>query len=247
MLSNFISAFRRNISDKYQPSGDGRYERKFVVDRLNYWQIESIIRHHPVAFKEIFKKRQINNIYLDTVDFKTYFDNVYGNTTRIKVRIRWYGDTFGPVDKPVLELKIKNGLAGRKLSFPLNPFVLDKTFDQETLKRALNHEELPVWVKEKLSGYYPALLNCYLRKYFASPGRKVRITIDEKMTYYGISARSNSFIQKYEEKRAVILEMKYDLEMAYVASDISQRFPMRMTKSSKYVNGIDLFYPHLAT
>ncbi|MEN8223865.1 MAG: hypothetical protein ABFS05_00775 [Bacteroidota bacterium] len=55
------------------------------------------------------------------------------------------------------------------------------------------------------------------------------------------------FIQKYEEKNAVILEMKYPLNAAYIASDISQHLPMRMTKSSKYVNGIDVFQPHLAT
>lgn len=247
MLSNFVSSIRKNILEKYKPSGDGRYERKFVVDKLNAQQIESIIKHHRAAFSEIYKKRQINNIYLDTIDLKTYFDNVYGNTRRIKVRIRWYGDTFGAVKKPVLELKIKNGLAGKKLSFPLNPFILDETFDQETLKAALDHSELPLWVVEKLSGYYPSLLNSYLRKYFISFDKKIRVTIDEKMMYYSIGRRNNSFIKKYEEKKAVIVEMKYDLENAFIATDISQRFPMRMTKSSKYVNGIDLFNPQLAT
>lgn len=208
MFSSLISVLRKNIPGKYHPSGEARYERKFVVKRLSYKQIESIIKHHPAAFREIYKQRQINNIYLDTHDLKTYFDNVYGNTTRIKVRIRWYGDTFGAVEKPVLELKIKNGLAGKKLSFPLNPFTLDNTFDQDTLKRALNHPELPAWVTEKLSGYFPALLNNYLRQYYSAHDNKIRITIDEKMTYYGISSRNNSFIRKYEEKSAVIIEMK---------------------------------------
>ncbi|HSG67577.1 MAG TPA: polyphosphate polymerase domain-containing protein [Bacteroidales bacterium] len=244
---NILSAISKRINDAVRPSEGRRYERKFALRSFDFHQVLNMIKHHPDGFREIYSKRQVNNIYLDTLDLKTYFDNVHGNTTRVKVRIRWYGDTFGTVDKPVLELKIKNGLSGKKRSFQLNPFTLDRNFTIDTLKEALEHPVLPAWVKEKLSGYRPSLLNSYLRNYFVSSDRKVRITIDEKLTYYRIGARNNSFVQHFQDPGAIIVEMKYDLEASDSASAISQHFPMRMTKSSKYVNGIDIFHPELAT
>ena len=41
---------------------------------------------------------------------------------RIKSRIRWYCEIFCVIEKPVLELKIKNSLLGRKESYPVNTF-----------------------------------------------------------------------------------------------------------------------------
>lgn len=241
-----ISAIRDKLHTAKNPS-KGRYERKFLITTHDLRQVEAMIRINPAGFREIFKQRQINNIYLDTLDFKSYYDNVYGNTTRVKVRVRWYGETFGYIEKPVLEMKIKNGLAGRKRNYRLNPFTLDKSFTHETLTAALAHPMLPAWVKENLAPYRPALLNSYMRKYYVSSDRKARVTLDEKMAYYPIAGRNNSFIQRYEEKKAVIMELKYDPGAADKASDITQYFPMRMTKSSKYVNGVSIFHTNLAT
>lgn len=246
MFHDLITTIKNRIAERSVAENKGRYERKFVVTGLKYQQILSIIKHHPAFFREIFRQRQINNIYLDTPDLKSFFDNVYGNTHRTKIRIRWYGETFGPVNKPVLEMKIKSGLAGRKRSYALNPFMLDTSFDRDSLHAALAHPRLPAWVTEKLSAYVPALLNTYKRQYFLSANRKMRLTVDEHMTYYAIGAWNNTFVKKYVEREAVIVEMKYDLESAYLASDITQHFPMRMTKSSKYVNGVEIFNPQLA-
>lgn len=247
MINKVIAAIRNTGTFFYRPVGTARYERKFVVSHFNLKQIESAIKHHPLMFREIYKKRQINNIYLDTIDLKTYFDNVYGNTHRVKIRIRWYGSTFGNIEHPVLEMKIKTGLAGKKQSFPLNPFSLEKDFGRETLVQMLEKSTLPDYVREKLTAYRPVLLNCYSRKYFASSDKTVRITIDDGMAYWGLSSRNNNFIRKHIDRQNIIVEMKYGLESAYVASDISQHFPHRMTKSSKYVNGIELFNSHLST
>jgi len=244
---NLVSVIRKKLASDENTTGNGRYERKFVVKKFDIRQLESILMLHPAMFREKFKKRKINNIYLDTPAMNSYFGNVYGNAARMKVRIRWYGNTFGPVERPVLELKIKNGLAGKKMSFELNQFTLDKNFNRDTLKSLLDHKDIPEWTKTELASYQPVLLNSYFRKYFVSDDKKIRITLDEGMTYYQASPQNNSFIRKHEDKDSLIIEMKYTLDNAFVASDISQHFPMRMTKSSKYVNGIDIFYPQLAT
>ena len=247
MITKAISEFKNWLDEISRPIGIFRYERKFVVDRFNVHQLEGILKRHPAFFREIYRKRKINNIYLDTADLKTYFDNVYGNTDRVKVRIRWYGETFGHIESPRLEFKIKSGLSGKKRTYALSSFTLDKNFSNETLTEIFGTSDLPDQVREKLKKYQPALLNNYFRKYFISQDKKVRVTIDNNMTYYRISSRNNTFIRKKVEWQNVIVEMKYDPGSAFIASDISQHFPMRMTKSSKYINGIEIFNPHLST
>ena len=97
-----------------------RYERKYFITEITYGDIDSIVKLHPAMFSEIFHKRSVNNIYFDSPDLNNYFDNIDGNMYRVKSRIRWYGRTFGVIEKPVLELKIKNGLLGRKECYSVN-------------------------------------------------------------------------------------------------------------------------------
>ena len=85
-----------------------RYEKKFVINEMSLLEIEHLIKFSPQVFSEIFNERRVNNIYLDSLELENYYENIVGNSERIKIRIRWYGKTFGFVFKPVLEIKIKN-------------------------------------------------------------------------------------------------------------------------------------------
>ena len=87
-----------------------RYERKFFIDNMSKRKVESIIKLNPANFKEIYKERIINNIYLDSLSKNSYTDNIDGNMERTKSRIRWYGSSFGEIANPILEFKIKKGL-----------------------------------------------------------------------------------------------------------------------------------------
>jgi hypothetical protein len=167
-----------------------RYERKFVVPYLIKDEVEAVIKNNPAFFREIYSERKINNIYLDTVDYKNYFDNVLGNADRTKVRIRWYGEPKEIIEKPVLELKIKRGLVGTKLSFPI------ESFKKYELGRKVFHiifrkAYLPDWLFDKLKNHRIALFNSYIRKYYLSSCRRFRVTIDSDLTYSGILAQDN--------------------------------------------------------
>ena len=83
-------------------NNDYRFERKFFISDIDVYQVKSLIRFHPNLFSQIFHERFVNNIYFDTENFKNYFDNIGGNMDRMKIRIRWYGDCFMFIDKPVL-------------------------------------------------------------------------------------------------------------------------------------------------
>ena len=71
-----------------------RYERKFLITDSTYSEVIVLIKNHPKIFREIFSKRLVNNIYLDTWDRKSYHENDSGISERIKYRIRWYGNIF---------------------------------------------------------------------------------------------------------------------------------------------------------
>ena len=96
-----------SLKNKNKTTKNFRYERKFIAPALTYSEIKSTIKHHPYMFSEIYHQRHINNIYFDTINLNNLSANVDGFSNRIKIRIRWYGDLFGRIKKPVLELKIK--------------------------------------------------------------------------------------------------------------------------------------------
>ena len=146
---------------------DFRFERKYVVPEMSPDRIKHLILHHPAMFSEVFHKRNVNNIYLDFHGMRNYHENIAGQSQRIKIRIRWYGELFGEIKKPILELKIKNGELGRKRSFKLQPFALDKIFSFEKLqKEVFEKSNLPVIIMELLKMSCPVLLSSYARRYF---------------------------------------------------------------------------------
>ena len=146
--------------------------------RLSLQELEYIVKLHPRMFLEIYHQRFVNNIYFDSMMLKNYVYNVYGHSERIKVRIRWYGDLFGFIEKPVLELKVKNSILGRKESFPLDPFSLDQHFATKTIMAIVKNSNIPDAVKKEIHYLEPVLLNRYKRKYYSSADKNYRITID---------------------------------------------------------------------
>jgi hypothetical protein len=160
----------------------------------------------------------------------------------MKVRIRWYGNLFGIIEKPVLELKIKNDLVGEKASFPLVPFSMDEGFQLDTILEVFRHAEIPEALKMQLLALEPALLNRYSRKYFQSVNHDYRITVDAEMEFYAINAQNNTFSQKYVDAVNTVVELKYDCGKNREAPAITSYFPFRLSKNSKYANGIERLY-----
>lgn len=216
-----------------------RYERKFLIVDYSFADVEQIIKFHPSRFTEIFHQRNVNNIYFDTLGMNAYYDNVEGEKNRTKVRIRWYGDTFGIINHPVLEYKIKQGLLGNKNSYSLNSFVLDSNFSKEQILKAVDNSNIPISVKNELLSLKPTLLNSYTRKYFLSADKKNRLTIDHNLTYYKITYYNNTFLNKVIDNKATVLELKYENEHELEAKQICNSFPFMLTKNSKYLQGLE--------
>jgi len=231
--------------EKTAPTPDDyRFERKFFVTDLTKHEILRLIKVHPMMFSEIFQERFVNNIYFDSPDLDDYYASVDGLDHREKRRIRWYGDLLGRIEKPVLELKIKDGVVGRKENFPITPFSLDESYHFNTTVEVFKKSDLPAKVKAEMIVLLPALLNRYRRQYFQSANRRYRVTVDTDLEFYRLKPRSNTFLDKWIDRESVIVELKYANKKDSAADLISRHFSFRVTKSSKYVNGINWIYSY---
>ena len=218
-----------------------RYERKFYISKMDAKEVECLIKIHPSAFSEIFHERFVNNIYLDSVGLKHYFDNIDGNNRRYKIRFRWYGNLLGHVGNPVLEVKVKENLVGFKLRYPFGSFEVGPELSMEEIGKVCKHAGLPDAMNEILRGMNFSLLNRYRRKYFLSADKKYRITIDSDLGYYSLAKRGNTFLNKNSDVTGVVVELKYDTTIDDEAKFITHYFPFRLSRMSKYVSGVESF------
>jgi len=220
-----------------------RYERKFFINNIDGPAIESMLQNTLFGFSEMYPSRWVNNIYFDYLDFRNYMDNVAGNMYRVKSRIRWYGDLWQEIEQPKLELKIKQGLVGAKKIFDLNAFNLKRGIDANNIKQvitdSLSSEQVTA---HNLKEQNPVMLNRYRRKYFQSLDKKFRMTVDDHQSFYKFNKYQNSFLQKVQDSSNTIIELKYTKENDRLVSNITNLFPFRVTKSSKYARGIEMFY-----
>lgn len=219
-----------------------RYERKFLVAGVDPSEARRVLLSHPAGFGEIHHERAINNIYFDSVDAEAYHDAVEGAVYRRKMRIRWYGDLLGPIAKPVLELKIKQGLMGIKRAFKLPGFSLDTDWSPEALLDLVASSDLPSWLSEELRALRPVLINRYVRRYYQSRQGDHRATVDTDLQYYRVSGLGSAFLSPYRDRRHVVVELKYGEGGDEAARGIACQFPFRMTKSSKFTQGMSLIY-----
>ena len=216
-----------------------RYERKYHADGICVPEIESMVRRNPGLFWEEYPQRAVNNIYLDFHTLAYYFQNVNGDTHRTKVRIRWYGELFGEVRKPVLEFKIKHGHLGKKTAYRLPPFTLDEQLRGEHLAEIVRKAELPDSVHAVLQTLEPMLINHYQRKYFRSADGHFRVTIDFDLHFYNLHRQGNTFLARSIRHPFSIVELKYNRAHPNTVDRVASALPFRIGKMSKYVFGLN--------
>ncbi len=227
-------------SQKGRSTGQ-RFERKFVTQHLSEAEVIMRIRQHPSFFSEIYSGRQINNIYFDTPGLQFYYDNISGSPLRKKVRIRWYGESLNEVQKPILEFKHKSGLTGWKRSFLLSDFRVTGQERGDFFQRIFCQSNLPEEIIFELRQLEPVILNRYFRRYFQSHDKRFRFTVDSNLRYRDFRKPSHADLQGNYDHWNRILELKYSFDHDVDAQFILNQLPIRLSKSSKYVNGVARF------
>lgn len=217
-----------------------RYERKFFLESFSLPSLKSSIKLHSACFKKHYPDRQVNSIYLDSFDKKSYSDSIAGIDQRIKTRIRWYGENINEVHIPILEFKIKSGFLGRKLHYSFPSFKREGNLDKN-IRLAARGSDLPDFIKLYLTQLKCSSVNSYLRQYYLSSDKRFRLTVDSDIRFY---KADNKLIEL--DKSNLIVELKYDEEHDADARIISNKFPFRMTKSSKYITGVGKTLPYFS-
>lgn len=218
-----------------------RFERKFLVEKSSDWELRGWVHRHWALFRQQHESRWINNIYLDTPEFSHYRENTEGIGERLKVRLRWYGEA-DRINAAALELKSKNGNAVHKESRPLEqvPPIGDAAWYGPAFSRWLGPQ--PGAWQPALDGVQPVLVNRYRREYFISADGLFRLTLDTDLHYFPVAGQPSAGKPRAYSQRGTILELKYALDQDDAAHHLTSCFPFRLTRSSKYVMGVNRLF-----
>jgi len=197
-----------------------RYEIKYAIPLVKKRIVEQAIIAHPASFITAYPDRVVNNIYFDSPDLQSYYQNINGDPIRTKVRYRWYG-TKEEINQGHIELKRKEFQLGWKeyLKVPLGTSAFDHVRD-------IKEGGLPSALKA-------TLWNSYRRSYYVSMDDRFRITIDDDLNYGDYNAAPKT---AYEEM--IIVEIKFDQDQLMAFNEIAKYFPFKQTKYSKYATGV---------
>jgi len=219
-----------------------RFERKFIIPERLTHSIEEVVKSNSALMRKIFFPRFINNIYFDNSRFQVFFENIDGVSERMKMRIRWYGNLKGKINKPVLEFKQKHGLTGSKTSIALPSFDLKDIYRPGFLSSLFQKSNLDMRKKDLMLSLKPSVINRYQRKYFLSFDQKFRLTLDNHLKYYPVSSPEQLSSRGLKDSLSMIMELKYSPIYQLESNNITQEFPFRVIKNSKYVRGIQIIY-----
>jgi len=200
-----------------------RIERKIIFSLGQSAFVEGRLKSS--GFNPIYDDRYITSIYFDDIEFNSLRDNIDGNHSRDKFRIRYYNSNFS---EAFIEVKHKRGILGYKYRKELSPA-------PSSYKDLLDIGQK--WSNINLNKkYFPVSKISYMRRYFFNKG--FRATIDNKIKSERLvgSTALRSSMFKYE-----VVEFKYQKHLDESFRSIYNNFAnfaLRTTKSSKYSNSL---------
>jgi hypothetical protein len=217
---------------------DLRHELKIVVESHLLAQARSWIRLHPAGFRTTFAPRLVNNLYLDTPHLNSFNANLAGNSTRQKLRLRWYGPITLLAEQPTLELKCKSDLLGNKKLQELD-CVLDWQRPYRHILQTIRHSAGAKWAPWLNAASQPTIINQYQREYFANADGSLRATLDYGQIVYDqqLAARPN-LQRRLPLENFVVIEVKAPPAYSEALQEAMAYFPAPRSRNSKYVNGV---------
>ncbi len=220
-----------------RPTG-ARYELKLPYDGLHLYEVRQWIRLHSLAFVTAYPSRQVNNIYFDTTGLDCLNDHLMGVGYRRKLRFRWYGENLENAQGQ-LEIKQKSNRIGWKYTYPIKTSLdlahMDWIQIHEVLKQ---HTEGILY--EMVSVSRAVIINSYQRDYYVDYEGQTRLTLDYEIAAYSqrLALRPNLKF-RVPLLNLVILEIKSEAQNGVDLSSVIAEFPLRISKHSKYVTGIN--------
>ncbi|MDB9810508.1 VTC domain-containing protein [Planktomarina temperata] len=193
-----------------------RKEKKYTFSVNNIHQVRSSIFNSSLAIRQTYKNRYVNSIYLDSINFDNYNENLAGLSQRSKARIRWYSrekcQHISSQTECILEVKSRSNVLGAKMCCPVK---LPKNIEGLKANALINHirNVIPI-------DFLPFIDHCndctlmvsYKREYYASFSNQIRVTVDSEISYSkpSINVFDIKLAPKYQVEYGV-LEIKYPI------------------------------------
>ena len=194
-------------------------------------------------FQESYSPRMVNSLYFDTPNYDFASSNMSGESERIKVRARWYGE----LDQKFLDSFLSNSQqfifeVKRKInsvSDKLNIGEVTYENSENYLSRVNSiQKSLESLVKNQptLSAFnlLSTIFTNYEREYYELKSDKnIRLTIDKNISYCNSKTPSDLLMLA---KDYVIVELKFNPKSRKKVNTLMKNFPFRQVRSSKFLS-----------
>ena len=139
-------------------------------------------------------------------------------------------------------MKQKSGMLGWKERYEVQPIDVDfnrkiATSHLLKFKSGVADDILQVSGVD-LAFLKPTLINNYEREYYLTADENFRLTVDTNLQFYDINP-FRIFSGMPFQKDRIVVELKFSEDCYEMAEFVTSRLPIRLTKSSKYVVGVD--------
>lgn len=215
-----------------------RLERKFPFQNHQISLAKLSIQTNPALFTPLFSPRWVHNIYFDSLNLNSFHENINGNSDRIKTRIRWYQDPNGQNSDPHLEFKIKNNLICTKKTSKLDPGLMPFFIPTFVKNNAMIIAIKTIKDLHATGHYIPILHNYYLREYYISANKKIRLTLDTNLSFENLNGQGVS--PHIKNSDFSVIELKFSPNDANEIMNVPNCLPFRLDKFSKFIEGVKL-------
>ena len=229
-----------------------RYEKKYTFSIEFLDEIRESLRHSSFIFDDVFSKRRVNTLYLDTIGLEDYRNNLDGVSDRSKVRLRWYtekGKSYCNENISFrLEVKLRKNFMGEKIVHKMD---LPNDILRGSSISLINYliESSPNHFKPFLTPCSLASLGvCYDREYYQSRSIDLRCTIDSDLKFWdpmdGWLTLNSKFSQASYPMEYGIMEMKFGPEIYDLISNTSEPLFQKLSsgRHSKYAVGLGIIH-----
>jgi len=215
-----------------------RYEVKFIAEPTEYHRVLNWLYQHNSCLKNEYPDRQVNNIYFDSYNHHSYCDNIYGSSSKSKVRFRWYGTSKDPKNGS-LEIKCKRNQLNWKLIYKAKDELVDYGYDWRTICSEIRRQIPPQGRKWMAMNPLPVLINRYTRKYFISRDKNIRVTLDSNLAIYDQTRKTfPNYSSKSNLQNILVLEIKFSRNLRNHVVHMFGDIPLRSSRFSKYISGV---------
>ena len=179
------------------------------------------------GYRVLYPARRIFSVYYDHERFPEYWKGEEGVVPRKKLRIRWYHNQFGYLDKASFEVKI-TGVDGRmKFAAPIDSADGGLASEIADMRRLIDSRQV-----RALS------LVSYVRRYFSDYAGR-RFTVDHDITYRSVHSfdMNSLLLGTVARDDSLALELK----APYATDDISfaETVPMTRIRFSKFSRSLE--------